>query len=238
MSLSREQQSGSAASSRSACDYEIRLTIHCFQSHSPAAELERLAASRGRQAGIVSADLRDVSAIRNVVEIAEKRFGPVDVLINSASDFFPTPALEVTEEQWDQLLDLNLKGQFFLAQACGINMVPRGGVIINIADVNGERPMRRHSPFAISKAGLLMMTKNLALEWAPRVRVNSVSPGAVLLPERYTSLQIQRSIERTLLKRLGTPQDVAEAVLFLVHNDYITGFNLRVDGGRSLYPLD
>jgi pteridine reductase len=125
-----------------------------------------------------------------------------------------------------------LKSQFFLTQAVAKTM--KQGVILNLADVNGERPMRNFTPYTCSKAGLLMMTRNLAKEWAPKIRVNSISPGAVLLPESYTEEQKQKSIDRSLLKRLGSPDDVAEGALFLIANDYITGFDLKVDGGRSL----
>src|SRR5207248_89318 len=130
-------------------------------------------------------------------------------------------------KDWDHLLDVNLKGQFFLAQACAKTMQKNGGVILNIADVNGERPMKNFTPYVCSKAGLLMMTRNLAKEWAPKIRVNSISPGAVLLPESYNEEQRQRSIEQSLLKRLGSPEDIAQAALFLIANDYITGFDLK-----------
>jgi NAD(P)-dependent dehydrogenase (short-subunit alcohol dehydrogenase family) len=183
---------------------------------------------------LVPADLRDMKALARLVCESQKYFGPIDILVNSASDFYPTPALEVTEEQWDHLFSLNLKAQFFLAQGCGKEMKARGGVILNIADVNGERPMKKYAPYSATKAGLLMMTRSLALEWAPEVRVNSLSPGAVLLPENYTEAQRQRSIERSLLKRLGSPDDIAEGAMFLIQNPYITGFDLKVDGGRSL----
>ena len=193
------------------------------------------AKGRGRECVTGSADLKDVSSLRRAVDKAKSQFGPVDILINSASDFYPTPALECSEEDWDHFLDVNLKGQFFLAQACAAKgMKERGGVILNLGDVNGERAMRGYTPYVCSKAGLLMMTRNLAREWAPEIRVNSISPGPVLLPENYTEGQRQRSIDRTLLKRFGTPADIAEAAVFLIENDYITGFDLKVDGGRIL----
>jgi pteridine reductase len=213
---------------------KIRLTAHYHKSSADAETLVARVKAAGGEAHAVGADLRDVASIRAIVTAAEKRFGPVDVLVNSASDFYPTPVLEVTPEQWDHLMDLNLKGQFFLAQACAIRMQEKGGVIVNLVDVNAIRPMKKYTPYVVSKAGLLMVTRNLAKELAPKIRVCSISPGPVLLPETYTPEQVQRSIDRTLLKRLGTAEDIAQAALFLVGNDYLTGFDLAVDGGRSL----
>jgi pteridine reductase len=210
----------------------LKLTAHYHNSRGEALELAALGKAKGREVLPLAADLRNVKSLPAVVDQAVKRFGPVDILVNSASDFFPTPALTCTEEEWDRLLGLNLKSQFFLTQSIARTM--REGVILNVADVNGERPMRNFTPYTCSKAGLLMMTRNLAKEWAPRIRVNSISPGAVLLPENYTDEQRQRSIERSLLKRLGSPEDIAHGALFLIANDYITGFDLKVDGGRSL----
>lgn len=212
----------------------LTISAHYFRSKADVDALVAHGKKTGHEIVPVQADLRDVSQVRAAVKTAVGRLGPVDILVNSASDFYPTPALDVTEEQWDALLDLNLKGQFFLAQAVGADMLRRGGVILNIADVNGERPMRNFTPYTCSKAGLLMMTRNLAKEWAPKVRVNAISPGAVLLPETYTEAQRQRAIDRSLLKRLGSPEDIARAALFLIENEYITGFDLKVDGGRSL----
>lgn len=216
-------------------DFDIRLTSHYRKSQADTEALVLVAKGRGRDCLAVSADLRKVSELRTAVDKAVARFGPVDILINSASDFYPTPALECSEENWDHFLDVNLKGQFFLAQACAAKgMKQKGGVILNLGDVNGERAMRGFTPYVCSKAGLLMMTRNLAKEWAPEIRVNSISPGPVLLPETYTEEQRKRSTERTLLKRLGTAEDIAEAAVFLIENDYITGFDLKVDGGRIL----
>ena len=215
--------------------YGIKLSAHYRSSKAEAESLITIGRDRGAEVFPVAADLGDVPSLERMVASAVARFGPVDVLVNSASDFFPTPALDVTEAQWDHFLDVNLKGQFFLAQACARSgMRTRGGLIVNLGDVNGERALKNFTPYVCSKAGLLMMTRNLAKEWAPEVRVNSVSPGAVLLPESYTEEQKKRSIERSLLKRLGTPDDIAEAVLFLAQNDYVTGFDLKVDGGRIL----
>lgn len=212
----------------------VKLSAHYFRSADAVKELVTWGKTHGREVHAITADLRDVGQLRAAARDAVQRFGPVDVLVNSASDFFPTPALEATEEDWDRLLDVNLKGQFFLAQAVAERMREKGGVIVNIADVNGERAMRNYAPYTASKGGLLTLTRSLAKEWGPKIRVNAVSPGPVLLPESYTEAQRQRSIDRTLLKRLGSPDDIAQACLFLIENDYVTGFDLKVDGGRSL----
>ena len=180
----------------------------------------------------VQADLRKIPEIQAAVISAEKKWGPIDVLINCASPFYPTPFFDCTESEWDDLLGGNLKGQFFLCQAVAKNM--KSGVILNLCDVNANTPMKNFSPYVSAKAGLLMLTKNLAFELAPQVRVNSISPGPVLLPEHYTPLQRQRTEERTLLKRLGSPEDIVAAAHFIIENDYLTGIDLKVDGGRSL----
>ena len=166
--------------------------------------------------------------------MASKTNGPVDILVNSASDFFSTPALTCTEEEWDSLLDLNLKGQFFLAQACAKTMSDRAGVIVNLIDVYAERSSRNFAAYSASKGGLLTLTRALAKEWAPLIRVNGVSPGSVLFPAHYKEEQKQKAIDRSLLKRAGCPQDITDAILFLISNNYITGINLCVDGGRSI----
>jgi NAD(P)-dependent dehydrogenase (short-subunit alcohol dehydrogenase family) len=212
----------------------VRLTAHYRESADAVRELGALAGKVGSEMVAVAADLGRVDEIRRAVKASETRFGPVDILILSASDFFPTPALQCTEANWDHLLDVNLKGQFFLAQACGERMRPRGGVILMLADVHGEKPLRGFAPYCVSKAGLLMLAKNLAKEWAPEIRVNAISPGPVLPPEHYNESQKVASVENTLLGRWGSPQDIVQAAHFLIENEYITGFNLNVDGGRSL----
>ncbi len=212
----------------------LKITAHYHRSENEVAELVVLAKSNGHELKPVSADLRKVSAIEHLAATALKNFGPVDILVNSASDFFSTPALTCTEEEWDSLLDLNLKGQFFLAQACAKSMTKRAGVVINLIDIYAERSSRNFAAYAASKGGLLTLTRALAKEWAPQIRVNGVSPGAVLFPEHYTQEQKDKAIDRSLLKRAGTPDDIAEAIFFLISNEYITGINLCVDGGRSI----
>jgi len=197
-------------------------------------EVDALAAEFPGKVFPVQADLGKVAELQTAVAAAEKHFGPLDVLINCASNFYPTPLLECTEAQWDDLQNGNVKGQFFLCQAVARSMKGRGGLILNLCDVNGEKPMRNFAPYIAAKAGLLMLTRTLALELAPHVRVNSISPGAVLLPESYNEAQTAKAIDRTLLKRLGSPEDIVAAAHFLAENEYLTGVDLKVDGGRSL----
>jgi pteridine reductase len=212
----------------------VNLSAHFHHSQPDVENLLAHAKRTGARAVAVRADLKQPREIQAAVTKCAAQLGPIDILINSASIFHPSPALECSEAEWDEMLDANLKGQFFFAQAAARTMVNRSGVIINIADVHASKPIRNYTPYASSKAGLIMMTRNLAREWAPLIRVNSISPGPVLLPETYTEAQKERSIERTLLKRLGSPEDIAQGTLFLIANDYITGFDLKVDGGRSL----
>jgi pteridine reductase len=208
-----------------------RVTGH-YRTESQDTETLRSLKGQG-QIQAIQADLGDLASLRALAEKSVKQFGPIDVLVNSASDFYPTPLDELTEKQWDHFLDINLKGQFFLAHAVAPTM-PMGSVVLNICDIHASKPLAKYTPYVVSKAGLWMLTRNLAKEWAPKIRVNSISPGPVLLPESYDEAAIARSIERTLLKRLGSPQDIVEAALFLIQSNYITGFDLPVDGGRSL----
>lgn len=216
--------------------YGINLSAHCQTSRAEAEQLIPIGKKHSSHVHVVQGNLAKVSEVRAFAASAIAKFGPVEILINSASIFYPTPLEKVTEENWDDLMNVNLKGQFFLAQACATVLLEkkRPGVFINLVDVNAQKTLPHFTPYVCSKAGLWMMTRNLARELAPLIRVNSISPGPVLLPENYTDAQRQRSEDKTLLKRLGTPQDIAEAAVFLIENDYMTGQDLAVDGGRSL----
>lgn len=181
------------------------------------------------------ADLTDVSSLQGAAKAAEKHFGPVDILINSASAFYPKKALDTELTDWELMMNANARAQFFLAQALAPAMLnQKSGVILNIADVSGTIGAKGYLPYVCSKAALLMVTKNLAKEWAPHIRVNSVSPGPTLPPDTYDEKALDHAADRTLLKRWGTPDDIVNAVKFLIGNDYITGFDLKVDGGRSI----
>jgi pteridine reductase len=159
----------------------------------------------------------------------------LDVLVNNASSFYPTPLGSITEEQWDDLLGSNLKAPLFLCQAALPHLKESQGVIINIVDVHSQRPLKNHPLYGATKAGLAMLTRSLAKDLGPEIRVNGVSPGAILWPETGMTEQIQKNIiAKTALKRAGRPEDIAAAVLYLVRDaPYVTGQILAVDGGRS-----
>ncbi len=199
-------------------------------------EVEELVAKFGeKRIYPFQADLRNLVELREAYKNAVAHFGQIEILINCASDFYPTPSLTCTEADWDHFLSVNLKGQFFLAQAFANALGEKAmGCIINLVDVSALSPRKNFVPYLASKAGLLSVTKALALEWAPRIRVNAVSPGPVLEPENYTEEQKQKAADTTLLKKWGTAKDISHAVLFLLQNDYVTGFELKIDGGKSL----
>jgi pteridine reductase len=191
---------------------------------------------RGQSAFLVQADLSQPAGIEKLAEHVSKHFGRLDVLVNNASRFYPTKVGETQAWQWDDLLNSNLRGPFFLVQALLDNLRTAGGSVVNILDVHADRPMREHSVYCISKAGLAMMTRALARELAPSIRVNGVSPGAILWPESEPgATEKQAILGRTALGRLGEPKDIASAVAYLALDaPYVTGQILAVDGGRSL----
>ncbi|MFQ5936572.1 MAG: pteridine reductase [Acidiferrobacterales bacterium] len=174
--------------------------------------------------------------LQNLVYEAVEAFGRLDVVINNASTFYPTAVTEATEKQWNDLIGTNLKTPFFLAQAAADQLKTNHGCIVNIADIHGERPLKGHPIYSVAKAGLIMLTRALARELAPEVRVNAVAPGAIMWPEDGPDeMAKHRIISRTALKRAGDPDDIARTVLFLVRDaSYITGQLLAVDGGRSI----
>ncbi|NBX68437.1 MAG: SDR family oxidoreductase [Proteobacteria bacterium] len=212
----------------------MNISAHFFQSQSEINELKQWAKDLGLgQVVPVQADLTDFEQVERLAEQVHDSLGPVDLLVNSASDFYPTPFGATTESEWDHLLNLNLKAPFFLTQKLSVHM-SHGGNVIFISDVHASRPIQRFAPYCATKAGLLALTKSLAQELAPKIRVNSISPGTILPPEKATHEQIHRASERSLLKRVGTPQDLWNGLLFLCRNEYITGFDLIIDGGRAL----
>ncbi|NQU44729.1 SDR family oxidoreductase [bacterium] len=213
-----------------------RVLIHYRSSRD---EAEKTAADcaqlSGLEGGCFQADQADPVRIQHLAAEVDARF-EVDVLVNSASVFNGTPFLETTPEEWDRMLGVNLRGPAFFCQAFAKGMIRRGrGVIINIADVVTETPWIGFLPYCVSKAALVTLTRGLARELAPAVRVNAIGPGTVLLSEN-DSEEVRRLAERSsLLGRIGSPEDVARACVFLVEgSDYITGVFLPVDGGKSL----
>jgi len=197
---------------------------------------DRLNGLRSDSAIPIQADLSRATAVDELATRVRASVGRLDVLVNNASRFYPTPVGQTEGWQWEDLINSNLRGPWFLVQALLPELRASGGNIVNILDVHADRPMRGHAVYCISKAGLAMMTRALARELGPAVRVNGVSPGAILWPEREPAAAEKRSIlERTALGRLGEPHDIASAVVyFALDAPYITGQILAVDGGRSL----
>ena len=198
-----------------------------------AAELNAL---RPASALTVKADLLDVACLPELVASVVQAFGRLDILINNASTFYPTPIGEITPAQFDDLLGTNLRAPLFLAQAAASQLRLHEGLIINMLDIHASRPLKRHPVYCAAKAGLVMLTRSLARELAPQVRVNGIAPGPVLWPEGGLDADLQKKIlERTALKRMGSPEDVARAALyFAAEAPFVTGQILAVDGGRSL----
>ena len=197
-------------------------------------ELNRL---RGGSVALVSGDLLETKKLGKLIDATVKTFGQLDVLINNASTFYPTPVGEISEDHWEDLLGTNLKVPLFLTQAAAPALRATHGLVLNIADIHGMRPLRGYTTYSVAKAGLIMLTKSLARELGPQqVRVNAICPGPVMWPEDRTDRALQKKIiDRTQLKRPGAPEDVARAALFLCADaPYVTGQILAVDGGRSV----
>ncbi len=215
----------------------MSLILH-YRHSAQAAEALRddLLAQRADSVVLVQADLCQVGQLPVLVAKAQSAFGRLDLLLNNASSFYPTPLSAVDETQWDDLMGSNLKGPFFLAQAAAPLLQANGGCIINMVDIHAERPKPGYPVYVMAKAGNAMMVKSLALELGPKVRVNGIAPGLILWPEEEVSAEArQQMLERTLLRRAGTEQDIARAVLFLLRDaDFITGQILNVDGGRTV----
>jgi len=213
--------------------------VHYRNSAEDARKLSaKLNAIRPDSCFLQQADLADVKAFPAMIEAIIKQAGRLDILINNASSFFPTPLGEITEENWGNLMISNLKAPLFLSQAVAPHLIKNKGCIVNMIDIHGFRPLKNHLVYSSAKAGLLMLTQSLARELGSNVRVNGVAPGAILWPENESAemeLEHQALLEKTCLKREGSPEDIAKAILFLVRDaDYITGHTIPVDGGRLL----
>jgi pteridine reductase len=212
--------------------------LHYRHSHTQAvalcAELNQL---RSGSAQIMAADLLSVADIKMLAQQAVAAWGGIDVLINNASTFYPQAIADVTENSWDEMLNSHLKAPFFLAQALAESLAQRHGCIVNMIDIHAERGLKAYPVYSISKAGLAGLTKILAKELAPQIRVNGVSPGAILWPEQELSNEAKNEIlQRIALNHAGEPNDIAKAVAFLCHEaNYITGQIIAVDGGRTLF---
>jgi pteridine reductase len=214
------------------------LMLHYHSAKAEAVELQRaLNAVRANSAATVQANLLNAAELPELVRTTVTRFGRLDGLVNNASSFHPTPLGEIKIADWDDLIGTNLKAPLFLSQAAAPHLKAAGGCIVNIADIHADRPLKRYVVYSIAKAGLVGLTRSLARELGPEVRVNAVAPGPVMWPEdeSFDELARQRVISHTLLKRAGEPEDIAAAVhYFVAEAPYVTGQVLAVDGGRSV----
>jgi pteridine reductase len=213
-----------------------RIAIHYRSSQTEAASGVAAITSQGGHAHAFAADLENVSAIQQMVAEVLATFGRIDVLVNSASVFYRKPLEELTEADWDINLDTNLKAPFFLSKFAGLAMRRQGcGKIVNIGDWAGIRPYNNYLPYTVSKSGLIGLTRALAKALAPEVQVNCVALGPVMPPDDYDAAEIETLKRATLTKTLGTPEEVARAVIYLCEGtDFTTGSTLMLDGGRLL----
>lgn len=199
------------------------------------AELNTL---RPHSAISLMADLNDVHAIERLAQQALAQWQRLDVLVNNASSFYPTPVGKTTAEQWDDLMGSNARAPFFLAQALAPALAAQKGAVVNIADIYADRPLAQHTLYCMAKAANVMLTQSLALEMAPDVRVNGVAPGAILWPEQGGAVDTvaqEKLLGNVPLGRTGLPEDIANTVLFLLRDaPYINGQVIAVDGGRSV----
>jgi pteridine reductase len=196
-----------------------------------------LNAARPESVALVQADLLDVSGLAEIVRNTVGRFERLDALVNNASTFFPTLVGEMTQATWESLIGTNLRAPLFLSQAAAPHLKKTNGAIVNITDIHAERPLKSYVIYSIAKTGLAGMTRSLARELAPEVRVNGVAPGAIVWPEdgSWDDLTRQRIVSHTLLRRTGEPDDIARAVHYLIAEaPYVTGQIIAVDGGRSI----
>ncbi|MEW9798216.1 pteridine reductase [Alteromonas sp. CYL-A6] len=213
-----------------------RVIIHCNQSVDDAQQLaDALNTIRPHSASVIQGNLCDDNAVADVANQAMSVCGRLDVLVNNASAFYPTPVGDISLSDWDALVGSNAKGPLFLSQALVPALRERGGNIVNIVDMHIDRPLPSHSVYCMAKSALATMTQALAVDLAPDIRVNGIGPGAILWPERTLSDDEQQAMLNTIpLRRLGTPDDIASTLGFLINAPYITGQIIYVDGGRSV----
>jgi len=214
------------------------VVLHYRGAEAEAAKLEaELNAARAKSAARVKAELLAPIAPRALVSAALESFGRLDLLVNNASSFFPVAVGAIEASHWEELVGSNLKAPLFISQEAAPHLGKHQGAIVNIVDIHAERPLKGYPLYSIAKAGLAALTRSLALELAPRVRVNGVAPGAIAWPEdgQFDPAERDRVIATTPLGRTGTPEDIAQAVHFLACAPYVTGQILAVDGGRSIF---
>jgi len=228
-----------AAIVRALHDAGARVVIHCHRSREPAETLvAELEARRPDSSLVIQANLLEIGRLPVLVETTVAHFGGLDLLVNNASSFYATPLQQATLEQWDDLMGSNLKAPLFLAQAALPHLRARRGSIVNIVDIHVDHPFPEHPIYNVAKAGLAQLTRCLAWDLGPEIRVNGVSPGVALSPEEIAGIdpRERRSYEKaTALKRIGDPADIAGAVKFLAFEaPYVTGHILAVDGGETI----
>jgi len=211
-----------------------RVAVHYNESADEARETVELIRGAGGAAEAVEANLMVPEEATRLVDRVAQKLGALDLLVNSAGIMHRTPIGSVTPAQWDQIFAVNLRAPFFMAQAAAGRMAERGGVIINIADLAGLESWTGYVPHSVSKAGVIHLTRCLAHALAPKIRVNAIAPGPVLLPDGWDRAAADHLLATTPLHRLGSPEDVVDAVLYLVAADYVTGETLVVDGGRHV----
>ena len=211
------------------------IAVHYRTSHAEADAVVAEIKSNSGNAQTFHANLEHVAEIEQMVTNVLDTFGRIDVLVNSASVFAPTPLEQITERDWDANLDTNLKAPFFLSKFAAVAMRQQGaGKIVNLGDWAGIRPYKDYLPYSVSKSGLIGLTKALAKELSPEVQVNCIALGMVMPPENYSKKEVERLVSRTLTKKMGTPEDVARAVVFFCETDFATGTILPLEGGRLL----
>ncbi|MCC2615904.1 pteridine reductase [Aestuariibacter halophilus] len=225
-----------AATARHLHQQGYDVVVHCHHSFDVASRLcASLNDQRQDSAKLLVADLCDPKAWQSLAEDAVMAFGRLDVLVNNASAFYPTPVGDITTDDWHILMGSNAQGPLFLSQYLQKHLARNQGVIVNMVDIHAERPLASHTVYCMAKAALVAMTRSLAIELAPQVRVNGVAPGAILWPEAPLSEQDKGDILQQIpLGSLGTPDDIARTIAFLVASPYITGQIIAVDGGRSI----
>ena len=226
-----------ASISRNIHEAGYNVGIHYNSSKKDAKKLcEELNAKRAGSAQIFEADITKVSDAKSLVNSFLKWGGKLDLLINNASSFYPTPIGSVTEENWNDLIGTNLKGPLFISQEASVSLKKNKGSIINLVDIHIKSPPKDHAVYIAAKAGLEILTRSLARDLAPEVRVNGISPGAILWPEgEFDAATKDKILDSIPLKRKGNPQDISDCVLFLVNSaSYISGQIISVDGGKSI----
>lgn len=215
------------------------IIIHYRHSGEDALKLiNQLNALRPHTAVIIQADLLNINEVNHLALLAFNAFNGLDILVNNASTYYPTPLGEISETNWDDLIGTNFKAPLFLSQACYPALKQSNGIIINMLDIHARSPLKDHITYSCAKAAEAMLTRSLALEMSPEVRVNGIAPGAILWPQDEKGIDSktrQKMLQQIPLKRTGRPSDIADAILFLISSDYISGQIIVVDGGRQLF---